>query len=271
MKPQTIGQNQAFCRMLAPQRRESILALLRERGRVYSAELSQQLDVSEDTVRRDLLVLAEEGHLVRTHGGAVPRSTTKLEFHARSRERPAEKEALARRAATLVQANHVVFFDAGSTILAVARAIPADLTFTAVTHSLPAAIALSDLPNIEVILLGGRILKRGLATVGVESVESCRRIHADLALVGIAALDAEGGITDPSYEESLVKRAVIENASKVVVVSTADKLGSACPFQVAPTPSIDVLITEANVPAATLDSYRTLGVDIIAIETTPGR
>ncbi len=258
--------------MLALQRHEAILALLRERGRVHSAELSQHLGVSEDTVRRDLAALADEGHLVRTHGGAVPRSTTKLEFHARSRERPVEKAALARHAATLIQPDHVVFFDAGSTILAVARAVPADVAFTAVTHSLPTAIALSDLPSVEVILLGGRILKRGLATVGVESVETCKRIHADLALIGIAALDPEGGITDPSYEESLVKRAVIENASKVVVVSTADKLGSACPFQVAPTGSIDVLATEAAVPVATLESYRALGIEVVAVDTaSPAR
>lgn len=258
--------------MLAPQRQETILALLRERGRVYSAELSQRLGVSEDTVRRDLAALAEEGHLVRTHGGAVPRSTTKLEFHARSREHPAEKAALARHAAALVQPNQVVFFDAGSTILAVARAIPANVAFTAVTHSLPAAIALSDLPSVEVILLGGRILKRSLATVGVESVETCRRVHADLSFIGIAALDPEGGITDPSYEESLVKRAVIENASKVVVVSTADKLGSACPFLVASTASIDLLVTESAVPAATLETYRVQGLEVVAIDTdSPAR
>ncbi len=254
--------------MLAPQRHQTILRLLRERGRVYSTELSEILGVSEDTIRRDLGALAGEGELMRTHGGAVPRSATKLEFNARSREHLPEKERLARRAATLVQPNQVVFFDAGSTVLAIASALPSDLPFTAVTHSLPAAVALADLPHVEVIVLGGRLLKRGLATVGAESVEHCRRIHPDVCFMGLAALDIESGMTDPSYEESLVKRTIIENASKVVVISTADKIGSACPFTVVPTTAIDVLITEASLPTAMQDGFAHLGLEVIAVDTT---
>ena len=250
--------------MLAPERHEAILRILRERGRVHSTELSQELGVSEDTVRRDLARLASEGQLVRTHGGAVPRSTTKLEFQARSQEKLTEKAHLGRAAAPLIRGGQVVYFDAGSTVLAAARALPPDLAFTAVTHSIPAALALADFPRVDVILVGGRLLGRSLATVGVEAADACRRIHADLCLVGVAALDPESGITEPSYDESLVKRALIESASKVVVIATAAKLGSASPFLVAPASALDVLITEASAPKALLEAFRAQGIEVIA-------
>lgn len=252
--------------MLAPERHDAILAQLRANGRVYSAELGKRLGVSEDTIRRDLAAMAGDGLLVRTHGGAVPRSTTKLEFHARSQEHKNEKTRIARRAAEYVQAGQVVFFDAGSTVLAVAQNLPRDLRFTAVTHNVAAAVALADLTEAEVILLGGRMTKRGLATVGAETVEACRRVHADLCFLGVAALDAEGGITDPNYDESLVKRALLDTAAKTVVVATADKLGNASPFVVAEAAAIDVLLTEAGAPAAVLDGLRSAGVEVVLVE-----
>lgn len=251
--------------MLAPQRHDAILALLQQKGRVYSVELSRALEVSEDTVRRDLAVLANEGLLVRTHGGAVPRSTIKLEFHARSQDHKTEKAMLAQRAAELVQAGQVVFFDAGSTVLAVAQHLPRDLPFTAVTHNVAAAVSLADLAGAEVILLGGRMLKRGLATFGAETVEACRRVHTDLCFLGVAAMDVETGITDPNFDESLVKRAILDNASKSVVVATADKLGNACPFLVAPATAVDVLVTEAAAPAAVVQALRAAGVEVVLV------
>ncbi len=255
--------------MFAPQRHEAILSLLRETGRVSSSELSRKLAVSEDTIRRDLATLASEGQLVRTHGGAVPRSTTKLEFQARSQENLAEKDALARAAAPLIKNGQVVYFDAGSTVLALARALPADLAFTAVTHSLPAAIALSELPQTEVLLLGGRVLKRGLATVGAEPVRACQHIQADLAFMSIAAVDPENGITDPSHEESEMKRALIANAAKVVVLATTGKLGRACPFRVAPATTIDLLLTDADAPADVVQRFRAIGVEVATASRSP--
>lgn len=251
--------------MLAPERHDRILRLLNECGRVVSAELSRVLAVSEDTVRRDLALLAGEGLLVRTHGGAVPRSTTKLEFHARSEERKLEKAAVAARAAEFIHEGQVVYFDAGSTVLAVAQSIPTDLKFTAVTHSVVAAVALAELPGAEVLLLGGRVMKRGLATVGAETVEACRRVHADVCFLGVCALDVESGITDPDYDESQVKRAIIETASKTVAVATADKLGNASPFLVAPVSAIDVIVTEAAVPASVLEGLRGAGLEVLTV------
>ena len=251
--------------MLAPERHNAILAQLRANGRVYSAELGRQLGVSEDTIRRDLASLAGDGLLIRTHGGAVPRSTTKLEFHARSQECKAEKALLAQRAAEFVHPGQVVLFDAGSTLLAVAQALPRDLKFTAVTHSVVAAAALADLPEADVILLGGRIAKRRLETNGPDTVDACRRIHADLCFMGVAALDSEGGITDPDYDGALMKRTLLESAAKTVVVATAAKLGSACPFAVAPVSAIDVLVTEASAPAAVLEGLRAAGVELVLV------
>ncbi|HEY0945192.1 MAG TPA: DeoR/GlpR family DNA-binding transcription regulator [Opitutaceae bacterium] len=252
--------------MLSHERQAVILEKLSTEGRVLSAELSQALAVSEDTVRRDLRALAEAGLLVKVHGGAIPRSTTKLQFAERTQESQAEKRAIAREAVRLIQPGMVVFFDAGTTALEAARSVAPEVAFTAVTHSPLAAAALCELPGAEVVLIGGRMLKRGQLAVGPETVAGYRRMRANLCFLGICCVHADSGITDPSYDETLVKQAMIESASEVVVVAGGDKLGKVSNFVVAPAASVDRLITDTTAPEPAVAALRAAGIDVTIVD-----
>jgi DeoR/GlpR family transcriptional regulator of sugar metabolism len=248
--------------MLTTDRHQQIIDVLRAKGSARCGELSRLLGVSEDTVRRDLQALSEAGFLVKVHGGAVPRSTTKIEYAERSLERRQEKRLVAARAVAELKPRQVVFFDAGTTVLEAARALPRGLALTAITHSPVTAATLAELPEVEVILIGGRMRRAGLLAVGPETVDGYRRVRADICLLGICAVHVESGITDPSYDETLVKQAMIAAASELVVLGTGDKLGNASSFTVASSDSIDKLITDASAPASVLTEFSQRGIQV---------
>ncbi|MGL4617506.1 MAG: DeoR/GlpR family DNA-binding transcription regulator, partial [Chroococcidiopsis sp.] len=151
--------------MLTAERRQYILDILRRDKKVLSSELSTALNVSEDTIRRDLRELAESGLLQRVHGGALLASPAIASYADRQKQAPKEKEAIARAAAKLVCAGQVVILDGGTTTLQVACHLPLDLQATVVTNSPPIAVALADHPYIEVVMLGGQLYKKAIVNV----------------------------------------------------------------------------------------------------------
>jgi len=249
--------------VLTEERRRAIVDLLRRDGKVLAAELSNRFEVSQDTIRRDLRDLAEAGLLQRVHGGALPRSPTDPRYTARQRESPAAKTAIARAAAGLVRPGQVVILDAGTTALQVAEHLPSDLRATIVTNSPPAAVALGSHANLEVVLVGGRLVKESLAAVGAEAVEALRSVRADLCILGVAGLHPDVGISMLNLEEIYVKRAMIEGAAEVAAVAAGDKLGTAAPYVVGPLEMLTHIVTERGVGEEVLASYRTIGLTVL--------
>lgn len=249
--------------MLSEERRRRILALLQQEGKVVASELSTALNVSEDTVRRDLRELAEGGLLQRVHGGALPRSPAAGSYAVRERQAPEAKEAIAQAAARLARAGQVILFDGGTTMVQVARRLPLDLRATVITNSAPVAMALAQHADIEVVMLGGRFFKDSLVTVGAATVEALRMVRADLCMLGVCSVHPEVGISALDYEEAQVKRAMIVEAAEVVAVASAEKLGTAAPYIVAPLKELTHLVTERDVPDEVLAPYRALGITIV--------
>lgn len=249
--------------MLTAERRQHILATLRRDGKVLASELSAALDVSEDTVRRDLRELAEAGLLHRVHGGALPLSPAGGGYTRRQSQAPAAKAAIARAAAQLIRPGQVVMLDGGTTTLQVAQYLPADLRATILTNSLPLAVALAEHPAVEVIVLGGRLYKDALVTVGAATVEALRMVHADLCMLGVCSLHPEVGISVFDLEEAYVKRAMIAGAAEVVALASADKLGTAAPYIVGPLSDLTHLVTERSVAGETLAPYQAQGIAIV--------
>lgn len=248
--------------MLQEERLEEIRKKLHADGRVLSAEVARWLEVSEDTVRRDLAELAVRGQLRRVHGGAVPVSTTDPDLRIRAQEHPLEKQRIGAAAARTIRSGQLIFMDAGSTLLELARRLPGDYQGTVVTHSTATAGALADFSNVEVLLIGGRLLKKSLTAVGAEAVAGYQRIRADVCFLGISGIHAETGLTNLDYEESLVKRAMIANASRTVLLATAGKVGVAANFEVGPVSAIDHLITDASAPPNAIDALRAQGLSV---------
>ncbi|MGF6226154.1 DeoR/GlpR family transcriptional regulator of sugar metabolism [Inquilinus ginsengisoli] len=249
--------------LLPDERRKRLLDLLAVDGKILATAASAVLGVSEDTIRRDLNDLARAGAVRRVHGGALPLTPATGSFAARATERPEAKAALGRVAAGLIRPGEVVLLDGGTTMLAVAEALPPDLRCTIVTPNLPAALALTRHPSVEVVLLGGRVDKADQATVGTSVLAALDGLRADLCLLGVCSLDVEAGLGGMDHEEALVKRRMVACAGRVAAAVTADKLGTAAPFPILPVGRLNALITERSADAALLAACRQAGLTLI--------
>lgn len=249
--------------MLREERHGHILDALRRHGKVVVGDLSGALAVSADTIRRDLRELADAGLVQRVHGGALPRSPAVADYVTRQALAPAAKAAIGRAAAALVRPGQVVLLDGGTTTLQVAQQLPGDLRATIVTTSPPIAVALAAHPTLEVILIGGRLSKVALVTVGGETVAALGRVRADLCLLGVCSLHPAVGLSVDDAEEAATKRAMIAGAAEVVAMADAEKLGTAASFVVGPLGELRRLVTEAGIPDEVLAPYRAAGITIV--------
>ncbi len=251
--------------MLKNERHQFILEKLRINNKVLSVELSQDLNVSEDTVRRDLKELADSGQIRKVHGGAIPRSPLPHTFDFPDRENYAksDKQEIARKAVELVQPDQVLILDGGTTNLYVARFLPVHMPLTVFTNSIPVAAELSHNAAVEVIFFGGRMVKKAQVTVGLEVVEAVRKIRADWFMLGICSLHHEIGLTIPNREETFVKSAMMQAANQVLALATSDKLETAEPYIVSPIDAVDIIITDHKVNETLRNIYESLGLQVI--------
>jgi DeoR/GlpR family transcriptional regulator of sugar metabolism len=249
--------------MLKQERQAYILHQVNLHNQVLSANLSTDLSVSEDTVRRDLQELADGGKIIKVHGGALSLSFN--DFHAPSRNvyAHAQKKLIARKAIPLIQQDMFVTTTGGTTLIELAKALPASLKATFISGSIPVIMEYTYHPNIDVIVIGDKVSKNSKITVGGDAITKIRQIKSDLCFLGVNAIDAEHGITDNDWDVVQVKRAMIESAQKVVCLSIAEKINTCQPFHVFPAEEIDILITELDPDDPLLEPYRKKGIQVI--------
>lgn len=244
------------------ERRQRILGLLQQEGKVVTAELTRRLKVSLDTVRRDLNQLAREGLIQRVHGGGLPASPALKPVLQRQFGGQDEKQAVAVKAAQLIHNGTVAFIDSGTTAVEVARAIDLQLEFTLITHNPRAALALLERGSrAEVILLGGRIDRHELVTVSPSTVTEIRKFRADLFFMGICSIHAALGITCRTLEDLELKRAMSETSAEIVGLATSEKLGTAAPMVLGPVSMLHYLVTDA--PSDLTGPYVRFGTTIV--------
>lgn len=249
--------------MLKEERHTYILAALQRSGRVLAQELSRELAVSEDTIRRDLRELAGAGRLKRVHGGALPRSPAAGSFSERQQQAPATRAGLAAAAITLVQDGQVLLLDSGTTALEVARRLPHSLNATVVTPSPAVAMALLEHQEVEVILLGGRVMRSAGAAVGIETAAALRQVRCDLCVLGLCSLHPDIGITVNDAEEAALKRLMIAQSAEVVALATGEKLGTALPYLVAPAAALSYLVVERTTAEELIEPYLRIGIAVL--------
>lgn len=247
---------------LPEERRSHIVEILQTEGKVTAPDLSQRLNVSVDTIRRDLIHLENAGQLTKVHGGALPCSPATAPYNTRKKQNNLAKVRIAKKIALMIQPGQIVFMDSGTTIEAVAQHLAPDLKATVVTASLPIATALSEHAHITVIMPCGTLDTESMALAGNGAMESLRRIRADLCILGVCSIDPDAGITCTRFEETDIKRLLIQNAKEVVVPVTMDKLGTATAFVIDAVDRIDVLVVEKSTPDEQLEPYRELGIRI---------
>jgi DeoR/GlpR family transcriptional regulator of sugar metabolism len=228
--------------MLTSERRRILLDRLARDGRLVATDLAAELGTSEDTIRRDLRELAAEGLLLRVHGGALPASPAVQPLAARRAIAPDLKVRLSARAAGLLRPGLTVIVDGGTTHAALIEALSRDLQLTVVTHSPTIATLLEPFARVDVILVGGRLLRHSMVAVGTEAAEAYARVRADLCLLGVTGVHPEAGLTTGDHEEAAIKRRMIAQAADTVVIATPDKLGAVSRFAIAPLVEMDILV-----------------------------
>ncbi|WP_293914433.1 DeoR/GlpR family DNA-binding transcription regulator [Deinococcus sp.] len=248
--------------MLTSQRKQHLLAVLKRDGQLVAKTLSQSLGLSEDTIRRDLRELAQEGLLQRVHGGALPASPAVANYTARQQLAPSAKRAIGRAAAALIQSGQIILLDGGTTAVQVARQLAPDLKATIVTHSPSVAVELANHLTVEVILIGGRLFKHSVVTVGASAVEALSHIRADIYFIGVTGVHVTQGLSTGDLEEAYIKRALIRQAAETIVLASVEKLGVASAYIIAPISGATGMIVESSTPPEIMAPFQELNLSI---------
>lgn len=248
--------------MLPAERKRTIVELVTERDGCSVTQLAEELDFSKATIRRDLRDLESEGRIERSHGGAVPTPSvgTERPYDQREVERLDAKQAIGQRARREVREDHVVFFDAGTTTMEVARALP-DTGYVAATNMPTLATELSE-RAIDVKLTGGTLRSRTRALVGPTAERFLDRMNFDLLFLGTNGIEPTVGLTTPNEEEAAVKERMVERSSRVVLVADSSKFGERSFVTFADLEDVDVLVTDAEPPADLADALDDAGVTV---------
>jgi DeoR family transcriptional regulator of aga operon len=252
-------------RHLVPvERRRQILEWLRERGSVAVTEVETGFGVSQMTARRDLAMLAEEGRVRRTHGGAVLPELAGHEdsFDSRIGQDATDKTRLAKAIVATLAPNETVFIDSSSSAHHVLREIlEARVPVTVVTNSMPAvsAVLSADAPNVELIGLGGELRKLTKSFVGAETVRAIRDVFVDRLVFSVKGIERGGFLTDPDPLEAEVKRAMIGRARTVVLIATGNKFDERGLHVIAHASSVQIAFL-ADPPPDGVEALESVGV-----------
>ena len=249
--------------MLKKERQAYILHQVNLHNKVLSSSLSTDINVSEDTIRRDLQELAEEGKIIKVHGGALSHSFSQVHFPSNGVYSQNQKKKIAQKAISLINNGMFVLTSGGTTILEMARTLPPQLKATFISGSIPAILEYMHHPNIDVILVGDRISKNSKITVGTEAIAKIRQMRADICFLGTNAIDLQHGITDNDWEVVQLKKAMIESSQKIVCLAIAEKVNTFQPIQIASLEKIDILITELPPDDPILKPYIDAGIQVL--------
>jgi DeoR family glycerol-3-phosphate regulon repressor len=248
MRRPSAARVEAVAPRFAQERQQEIAQALRENGRVEVAALATHYAVSEDTIRRDLRLLATSGLVQKTHGGAVALHATVLPATERAGVRAQVKRAIAQAAAAYVQPHQTLFIDDGTTTLALAQLLRAAGTprpLTVVTTSLDVALALLDDRLIRLVLAGGAWLPESRSFEGPQALATLREHRADIAFLGACAVHRRVGLTANEAGDMALKRAMIDGAAQRIMLTDATKFDAVAPHAVCALSELDRVICDA--------------------------
>ena len=244
------------------EQKDLILKEINVHTRVTFAELVDVLNVSEDTIRRDLNELAEEGEIIKIRGGAMSKA---YHYSSQVKETYAHnsKQEIARKALGLLKEGMLVLVGGGTTIRELVKLIPDSLRITFMTVNPLTAVELLDKPNVDIIMVGGQLSRYSQMAVGGEVHQRLSEMRADLCIMGSNAIDTQGGFTDSDWETVLVKKAMIKASKKVAVLSIAEKLDSVMKMKIADLSEINYLVTDLDPNDAKLGPYQNKGATLL--------
>lgn len=249
--------------MKKKERQQKIIDEVSINRKVSSSFLSEKLDVSEDTIRRDIKELDGKGLLTKVHGGAISIIQKLYHYNEDIIYNRENKVRIAQKAISLVQDGMVIIMSGGTTNLMLAKLFPKDLKAIIYTYSLPIAMQLTEHPLIETIFIGGKIHRSSMVTTGIDVIQYLSNIRANICFMGVSALNIEQGITDEGYEVSLIKKAMINASEHIVYLATSNKLDLRLNFDVCNLNEIDSVVTDLNSDDPKLKEYISAGVNLL--------
>lgn len=248
--------------MLKKERHDFIMRQINLHNRVLTSDLVQLLNVSEDTIRRDLQEMSDDNLLYKVHGGALSKS-----YHSTFDDSTVYakdiKINLAKKALPLIKDGMFVLTGGGTTIIEMVKQLPENLQATFFTISPLVAVELAKYRKIEVILIGGLFSKNSQITYGGQVISQLAEINADLCLMGISAIHPTNGLTDTDWEINQLKKTMISSSKKTAVLCISEKLDITLKLKVAGLEHINYLITELEPAQEQLTNYQIKGLEIL--------
>lgn len=250
--------------MLKEERQKLILERLNSSKKVNFGELGKILNVSYDSIRRDVIELEDKGLLKKVHGGIVANSYFKaLSDNSERFFGSKELEIIVKKAVKLFENNQLVLMDGGITNFHIASQLPQSLVTTIITNSPPLAVRLNENSNITVILLGGHYFKKYQITMGAAVIDQLNSFNPDLYFLGVNGVHIDKGITVRNYEESLLKKKMMQVSKSIVACAFAEKIGHSERYQIAPSAALDYLITNFKPNDQSLNAFAAIPIKIM--------
>ena len=253
--------------MLIEERRQHILSLIQKQGRVLVDELSEQLDLSKITIRKDLDHLQSKELLVRTHGGALPAHAGALSdppIEDKEELRHEDKLKIAKAAVSTVSEGQCIILDSGTTTTAIARELLIFKRLTVITNALNIAADLAR-SDFEVILIGGTLRKNSMSLVGPLAEDVLREMHADILFIGVDGFDTKIGLTTPNVLEARVNRAMVNAAERVVAVCDSSKFNRRSLSLIVDASAIHHVITDSNLSPEQARAIQEVGIQLTVV------
>ncbi|MDO6807479.1 DeoR/GlpR family DNA-binding transcription regulator [Zobellia galactanivorans] len=249
--------------MLKEERQQTILNEVELHNRILLTDIAETLDVSIDTVRRDVKELDAENKLRRVHGGAISLGFTTNSTRNSNIYKQKEKIKIAEKALKLLKDGGVVFIDGGTTCLELAHLVPSNIRLTCFTHSLPVAMELLTKPNVTVITVGGQLSRESQTAIGANAIHNLAEIKVDFSFIGTGYVDSYYGLTEFDWDIVQVKKAVIKCSKKTVLLSISEKLNSQHRYKTCDINAINTIITELDPENDLLSSFRNHDIRIL--------
>ncbi|SEN95217.1 DeoR/GlpR family DNA-binding transcription regulator [Paenibacillus sp. OV219] len=252
--------------MLVAERYQYIVRIVNEKGSIRVAELSQLCRVTEETIRRDLDRLENEGRLLRSYGGAIRIQPQTLEtpYLLRESAHVAEKQNISMEAVKLVEPNDRIVIDASTTTWHLAELLP-DIPLTVLTNSLNVVYVLREKKNVVVISTGGTLVPNSLSFVGPLAEQSLEEYHVDKAFISCKGVHMERGISESNELQARVKRKMVGMADQVFLLADYSKFNMQAFTTITGWDRIDHLITDTQTPAEYVQQLRRRSIDVIQL------
>lgn len=244
-------------------RQQHILHKLNLDRKVSLIALSQELEVSYDSIRRDVIELQERGMLKKVHGGVIANSFLPMRVRREIGIDSTEIETIAGKAQQLFQSGQTILMDGGTTNIYVSEQLPKNFEGTIITNNPRLALSLIEHTSTEVILLGGSFHKRYQITAGTEVIERINHLRVDLYFMGVVGISISEGLTLRDYEETMMKRQMLQKATKIVVCAGSEKLNMVANHRICEYADIDMLITNYAPDSALLQDWRGRDVEVL--------